>query len=820
MSVKHRVDRIRRMSGRELLWRGRAQLQIEANRVHVRLTGSRWTRRSLASALDARSELTGARRALFDADWRAAHEELSRYFAERRPRFVIDRRFEAAVVGNVRQSWPRAEASAVTQANRIAAGEYDLLGFAGLQFTQPVGQILGRLLPNWHYDPVHGRETPAAFWSTIAYLDAALGDHKIIWELNRHQHWLALGRAYWLTHNEEYRTRALTELASWMAANPPLVGINWASMLELGLRSISWLWALHFFLAPDRRDSSPWMVDLLLGLDRQLTHIERNLSHYFSPNTHLLGEALALYVAGRVIPEFRASGRREAIGRGILVAEASRQIASDGGHCERSTHYHRYALDFYLLAAIVARITSDPVADRFDHTVGLLAAAARALADDTGRLPHIGDDDGGLLLPIVQRRPDDVRDSLAIAGALVDRPDFVIGGMPEESIWMLAHPALHAQSRLAVALAPGARPVAAGSTALAETGYYISRTRTGDHIVIDGGPHGYRNGGHAHADALSVTCSITRLPLLIDPGTGCYTVDATVRDRFRSTASHNTLEMDGRSQATARGPFQWSQRPEVRVHRWRTTEGFDYFEGAHDGYRPVEHRRRVVSLHGELLMVADFVDGSETHQAAVHWHVDPRWTVHVYDRSAILSTSADRIPFVIGQGRIDIFVGDKSSGLGWWSPAYGRVEPTTTIRISRQGVAPFWIVSAFDLNPFDPVIALDLLPVWTEAGSMRHGTAVRLTRNKSSDYLLFAEAALAGTRPSWRVAEFETDASMLLVRVSDTGRVTRLAMVDGSFVRDVGRRSLRVAPGRVVAALHIDESHLRGYPPCAASPGS
>ena len=37
------------------------------------------------------------------------------------------------------------------------------------------------------------------------------------------------------------------------------------------------------------------LVDLLVSLDRQLTHVQHNLSSYFSPNTHLSGEALALY---------------------------------------------------------------------------------------------------------------------------------------------------------------------------------------------------------------------------------------------------------------------------------------------------------------------------------------------------------------------------------------------------------------------------------------------------------------------------------------------------------------------------------------------
>src|SRR5205085_2607196 len=105
-------------------------------------------------------------------------------------------------------------------------------------------------------------------------------------------------------------------------------------MLELAFRSLSWVWAIHLFVEPSADDETPWLVDLLVALDRQLSQIERNLSYYFSPNTHLLGEALALYVAGRVLPVLGASGRRAATGRRVLLAEMQRQIAADGGHCE------------------------------------------------------------------------------------------------------------------------------------------------------------------------------------------------------------------------------------------------------------------------------------------------------------------------------------------------------------------------------------------------------------------------------------------------------------------------------------------------------
>src|SRR5262249_41823002 len=205
------------------------------------------------------------------------------------------------------------------------------------------------------------------------------------------------------------------------------------------------------------------------------------------------------------------------IGRRILLDEIDRQIAPDGGHAERSTHYQRYALDFYLLALIVARLTADAAASRFEEAAGRLAFAARLLADDGRRLPHIGDDDGGVLLATAGRAPDDIRDSLSIAAALTGRADLHVGGVPEEVLWVAG--SVIAESRI-----PNPESRTLTSAALRDTGYYVSRSAA-HHIVIDGGPHGYQNGGHAHADALSMTLGVRGFPLLIDPGTACYTID-------------------------------------------------------------------------------------------------------------------------------------------------------------------------------------------------------------------------------------------------------------------------------------------------------
>src|SRR5262249_37750666 len=141
--------------------------------------------------------LDAIKRALLARDWRAASRELQQHVIARSPRFVIHPNDRTALSARILRDFPTAAADAAARADRIASGRYDLLGYRDLSFD------------DWHSDPVNQRRAPVRFWTTVPYLDPSCGDHKVIWELNRHQHWLALGRAYWLTGNPRYRDRFL-----------------------------------------------------------------------------------------------------------------------------------------------------------------------------------------------------------------------------------------------------------------------------------------------------------------------------------------------------------------------------------------------------------------------------------------------------------------------------------------------------------------------------------------------------------------------------------------------------------------------------------
>ena len=175
---------------------------------------------------------------------------------------------------------------------------------------------------------------------------SSVGDHKVTWELNRHQHFVTLAKAWCLTHDDRYVKELVAQWYDWQRANPYPLGINWGSSLEVAFRSLSWLWA-KFLLADCPALPAAFEKDLLRGLARNGLYIENFLSTYFSPNTHLIGEAVALFFIGTLCPEIRLAPRWKRDGWRILEEERGRQVRPDGVYFEQALHYHVYALDFF-----------------------------------------------------------------------------------------------------------------------------------------------------------------------------------------------------------------------------------------------------------------------------------------------------------------------------------------------------------------------------------------------------------------------------------------------------------------------------------------
>ncbi len=733
-----------------------------------------------------------------------------------RGRFYCDPQDTPRIAELLYRRMPEAVEETVERARRNAARRFDLLGYQGLDFGSDI---------DWSLDPVHGRRAPAIAWPAIPYLDfATVGDHKIVWELNRHQFLVTLARAYRLTGDERFAA-ALKELwYDWSRKNPYPVGINWASTLEVAFRAISWIWT-GFLLEGSAADSADFQRDLARALDRAGWYIHRFLSTYFSPNTHLLGEGVALFLIGVRYPGLRRAAAWKETGWKVILEAARKQVRPDGAYFEQSTYYHVYALDFFLHARILAACNGIGIPKELDGTIrGMLTALAQL--SQTGAPPRYGDDDGGRVFDGSRNRPEHMRDPLSTGAALYQDAAVKAAapGLCQETVWLLGSDGAAAYDAV-----PAVAP-ASGSVALPECGIYamLSPGPPVAQLFVDGGEQGRGGAGHGHADALSVQLAAGGLLWLTDPGTCGYAGGDSSRERFRGTPAHNTLAIDGLHQADPAGPFRWGPLPRVEVTRWVTGETFDLFQGLHRGYErlpdPVVHRRWVLRLGAGLWLVRDVVEGRGTHRFDIYWHFPPEVKLTrrgpavvacplADARGSVLAPSspladargsvqapssplADACGSVLAPNRdregADLAVGGDLLtlvGLGdesWcltveeddYSPVYGVRVPAPVARWSSSGACPAEFVTAIGFGAEMAEARLTRLD-----GASGEAVGYEYATGEERRQFYFAGGARA-----WSLAGWASDAAALCLRTSPG--VRELILVGGSYLEYAGKRAI------------------------------
>ena len=569
-----------------------------------RQKASRWFERNALRTPQSRRR---TRRLATDDHEFAARQSLDYFKATGSDRFfagVADPQVKELFTGLL----PAASASVLAAAESIRSGRFDLLGFKGLTFGNPV---------DWRLDPISGRTSPLLHWTSIDALDSAVvGDSKVVWELNRMQFLVTLGLAYRASGDEANAFTFANLARSWIRENPAGLGINWVSSLEAAFRVVSWSWALSLF------KSSPHLTpglfwEITEAIETHAAHIERYLSRHSSPNTHLTGEALGLFYAGTLFPENPLAARWRSLGQRILDEQIQHQVLPDGVYFEQTTAYQLYTIEIYLHYLILASRNNVPVPVEIAASVQRMLDVILALRRPDGGVPTIGDQDGGTLLPLVRREPDDARGVFAVAAAFFGRPDFAWAAesVQPEALWLLGSAAI------ARFEATGAAPPLEASRAF-EGGYVVMRSgwqRTAHHLVFDVGPLGCPiTGAHGHADLLSVVVSPFGEPFIVDPGTSVYAADPAFRQYFRGTEAHSTVTVDGLGQAEPAGPFGWQKRPEAHLSRFESSAGFDFADASHDAYKrladPVTHRRRVVFVKSRgYWVIVDDLAGSAEH---------------------------------------------------------------------------------------------------------------------------------------------------------------------------------------------------------------
>ena len=387
-------------------------------------------------------------------------------------------------------------------------------------------------------------------------------DASVLWRF--HLHYFRWAWSLGAHPDREWAQRSFRELwRSWRAHTTVGSGEAWAPYV-VSIRT----WVLCALFDPLVR-GTPLEREMAREIAVHARYVRAHLEQDLGGN-HLVANLKALVGSGiwlRDEKSIRTSLR-------LLDPELSTQVLPDGGHFERSPSYH-----------------CEVLAD---------------LVDIAARLVHAE-------RPVPSRLESSISRMRRWLGTIL---------MPDGDVPLFNDCVMVGRERIA-ALAPSPPPKRR-LVHLADSGFLILAPTPSVHLVVDVGATGARGlPGHAHAGCLTFELALNGRRFVVDVGTTTYQAGPR-RAWERSTAAHNTVEIDGLDQAIMWGEFRVARRATVTVHRLGDDGERLSVEASHDGYRRLDGspvHARTIEVDDAEARIADKIEGDGTHDVVLRFNV-------------------------------------------------------------------------------------------------------------------------------------------------------------------------------------------------------
>ena len=544
---------------------------------------------------------------------------------------------------------------------------------------------------DWHFDAIGEQSIPLLYWTKLDYRDPlVVTDVKYVWELNRHQHFITLAKAYLFSGNDSYAEELFIQWQEWIEKNPFHYGVNWTNSLELAIRLISWTWALQ--MAKNSSALTPTTyVSILNSIENHAEHIFNFLSKYSSANNHLVGEALGLIYAGSYYPEFRQAEKWRQKGFQIIFEQLPGQLYPDGVLKEQAFYYQRYLFDFGIHARFAAQYVNIDIPKEFENALLKIARFIQACMDSNSNIPQIGDEDGGQAIQLSELSENPYNAILSTAAVVYNDPEFkgYRKNFDETCFWVNG---LDGQARYDKLEYKGSKN---SLKTFHDGGYVIIKDTDNDvHFLFDCGPLGFGPlAAHGHADALSFTASVKGESIFVDSGTYRYQCARKWRNYFRGTFAHNTIVVDGMDQSEPLGTFQWGKKATTHLKEIEKNNGKLTLIAEHDGYEKIGvlHRRRIRFEKWNCWVIEDILLGKGEHKLQSLLHLNPCEydLLNVDTVQARFQNTNVKVQFVSEYPfHLDVLEGQTDPVMGWQSRGYGFKNPQPVIVVSLKVVLP------------------------------------------------------------------------------------------------------------------------------------
>lgn len=313
-----------------------------------------------------------------------------------------------------------------------------------------------------------------------------------------------------------------------------------------------------------------------------------------------------------------------------------------------------------------------------------------------GLSPVIGDADDGRVLTFAETPIRDHRYLLSTGCALFGRSDWKQRSTRfwEDSLWFAGPSSLEKYKKLpAVA--------STGPCAFLKSGFYVFSSEQ-QYLFVDAGPVGFKGlGGHGHNDCLSFEWHACGRPILTDSGLFVYTASAEWRDRFRSTAFHNTIRVDGEEINHFLSPptlwFLGNDAHPLEVSR-SSVERKEVLHAGHTGYQRLKDpvtvfRTWVLDPDAPVMRLTDRLEGASEHLVEFFFHAAPGTRLDIKNEASAKFEWPDGFHLHLEatcRQRLDL-----KKIEGWFAPSYGVKMPRPVCIASVR--APLPLVVAWEL---------------------------------------------------------------------------------------------------------------------------
>lgn len=407
---------------------------------------------------------------------------------------------------------------------------------------------------------------------------------KSVW-LNRFYFLPSFARMYHLTGNRSYLDDMMGIIRKWISENPRMpdshrTTYNWRDM-QVAWRSIHFSWC--FYLG--EKGLAPEEKTLIIDSLREHAHIlltgfgQAKLNEF----NHQSHGGLAMIYLGILFPMLDDSAELLRRGMIILNHHLANAFYPDGGNVEQMFGYYPFQAHLFRDAFLLC--TSNGIEPPVNSLpmLGKMAAYLAAVERPDGTVPQVNDSYEMPVKPIL----DTINEILG-SGAVTGLQGSVF--FPDTQVAVMRHGG--------------------------EAGWYLLANPAS---VI---------GAHAHAGRLGFELWHGGLPLLIESGC-CNYDDPALVSWYRTTRAHNTVIIDGLTEAATSSELLWVPRRETpnRITDWKPKEGLPSLtmvsppEEATNS--SVRWSRKITLLTGRVAVISDTFGAEGEHNYEILLHFPP-----------------------------------------------------------------------------------------------------------------------------------------------------------------------------------------------------